>query len=76
MAFGVISGWETWLWSLSTCGTIGKFLNFSQPPDSHRLCTFVTLEADNLGRYKSSIIPRVGLSKDGKEKKINENMEF
>lgn len=52
-----------------TWGTIGKFLNFSELPVSHRLSTFVTLEADNLGRHKSSIIPKVGLSEDTKGKK-------
>ena len=32
------------------------------------------LEADNLGRHKSSRVPRVGLSE--MKKKINENIKF
>lgn len=33
------------------------------------------LEADNLGRHKSSRVPRVGLS-EMEKKKINENIKF
>lgn len=34
------------------------------------------LEADNLGRHKSSRVPRVGLSEMEKKKKINEDIKF
>lgn len=34
------------------------------------------LEVLNLGKHKSSRVPRVGLSEDGKKKKTNENIKF